>query len=121
MPAWCGRQVKPPGYGYLAHVYATIRRVEMKYHAPCMAARWTYSSKRSICGICRFTPSHSPKGFAYENHTLGWGVHALVAGRKLILGGVEVPFHRALLGHIDADAPVQAMETRAVVLLYKIS
>jgi 2-C-methyl-D-erythritol 2,4-cyclodiphosphate synthase len=33
----------------------------------------------------------------------GWDVHALVDGRKLILGGIEVPFHLGLLGHSDAD------------------
>jgi len=39
----------------------------------------------------------------------GWDVHALVAGRKLILGGVEVPFHLGLLGHSDADALLHAI------------
>ena len=33
----------------------------------------------------------------------GYDVHRLVPGRKLILGGVEVPFDRGLLGHSDAD------------------
>ena len=33
----------------------------------------------------------------------GWDIHALVAGRKLMLGGVEVPYHLGLLGHSDAD------------------
>ncbi|MGI9132323.1 MAG: 2-C-methyl-D-erythritol 4-phosphate cytidylyltransferase, partial [Rhodoferax sp.] len=33
----------------------------------------------------------------------GWDTHALVAGRKLVLGGVEVPFDKGLLGHSDAD------------------
>jgi len=39
----------------------------------------------------------------------GWDVHALVAGRKLMLGGVEVPFHLGLLGHSDADALLHAI------------
>ncbi|MBB1074584.1 2-C-methyl-D-erythritol 2,4-cyclodiphosphate synthase [Rhodoferax sp. 4810] len=39
----------------------------------------------------------------------GWDVHALVAGRNLILGGVEVPFHLGLLGHSDADALLHAI------------
>ena len=39
----------------------------------------------------------------------GWDIHALVAGRKLILGGVEVPFHLGLLGHSDADALLHAI------------
>lgn len=39
----------------------------------------------------------------------GWDVHALVAGRKLILGGIEVPFHLGLLGHSDADVLLHAI------------
>ena len=39
----------------------------------------------------------------------GWDVHALVSDRKLILGGVEIPFDRGLLGHSDADALLHAM------------
>ena len=39
----------------------------------------------------------------------GWDIHALVPGRKLVLGGVEVPFHLGLLGHSDADALLQAI------------
>ncbi|MEA3394613.1 MAG: 2-C-methyl-D-erythritol 2,4-cyclodiphosphate synthase [Pseudomonadota bacterium] len=39
----------------------------------------------------------------------GWDVHALVAGRKLIIGGVEIPFHLGLLGHSDADVLLHAM------------
>ena len=39
----------------------------------------------------------------------GWDVHALVAGRKLIIGGVEVPFHLGLLGHSDADVLLHAI------------
>ncbi len=33
----------------------------------------------------------------------GYDVHRLVEGRKLILGGVEIPFSKGLLGHSDAD------------------
>jgi 2-C-methyl-D-erythritol 2,4-cyclodiphosphate synthase len=39
----------------------------------------------------------------------GWDVHALVAGRKLIVGGVEIPFHLGLLGHSDADVLLHAI------------
>ncbi len=39
----------------------------------------------------------------------GWDIHALVAGRKLILGGVEVPFDLGLLGHSDADVLLHAV------------
>ena len=39
----------------------------------------------------------------------GWDVHALVTGRKLIIGGVEIPFDRGLQGHSDADVLLHAM------------
>jgi 2-C-methyl-D-erythritol 2,4-cyclodiphosphate synthase len=39
----------------------------------------------------------------------GYDVHALTPGRKLILGGVEIPFDRGLLGHSDADALLHAI------------
>jgi 2-C-methyl-D-erythritol 2,4-cyclodiphosphate synthase len=34
---------------------------------------------------------------------MGYDVHKLVEGRKLILGGVEIPYEKGLLGHSDAD------------------
>jgi 2-C-methyl-D-erythritol 2,4-cyclodiphosphate synthase len=39
----------------------------------------------------------------------GWDIHALVEGRKLILGGVEIPHGKGLLGHSDADALLHAI------------
>lgn len=39
----------------------------------------------------------------------GWDIHALVPGRKLIIGGVEIPFERGLLGHSDADVLLHAI------------
>ncbi len=39
----------------------------------------------------------------------GWDIHALVEGRKLILGGMEIPYHKGLLGHSDADALLHAI------------
>ncbi|MDT8423044.1 MAG: 2-C-methyl-D-erythritol 2,4-cyclodiphosphate synthase [Desulfuromonadales bacterium] len=39
----------------------------------------------------------------------GYDVHRLVAGRKLVLGGVEIPFERGLLGHSDADVALHAI------------
>ena len=39
----------------------------------------------------------------------GFDVHALVAGRKLIMGGVEIPYHLGLLGHSDADVLLHAI------------
>ena len=39
----------------------------------------------------------------------GYDVHKLVAGRKLILGGVEIPHETGLLGHSDADVVLHAL------------
>lgn len=39
----------------------------------------------------------------------GWDIHALVPGRKLILGGVHIPHETGLLGHSDADALLHAI------------
>ena len=39
----------------------------------------------------------------------GYDVHRLVEERKLILGGVEIPYEKGLLGHSDADVLVHAL------------
>ena len=39
----------------------------------------------------------------------GWDVHALVSGRRLVIGGVEIPFALGLLGHSDADVLLHAI------------
>lgn len=39
----------------------------------------------------------------------GYDVHKLVEGRKLILGGVEIPYEKGLLGHSDADVLLHAI------------
>ena len=39
----------------------------------------------------------------------GYDVHALVAGRKLVMGGVEIPHDKGLAGHSDADVLLHAI------------
>lgn len=39
----------------------------------------------------------------------GFDVHALVKGRKLVIGGVEIPYERGLAGHSDADVLLHAV------------
>ncbi len=39
----------------------------------------------------------------------GYDVHRLVSGRRLILGGVEIPYEKGLLGHSDADVLLHAI------------
>mgnify|MGYP001078767361 FL=1 len=39
----------------------------------------------------------------------GYDVHRLVQGRKLVIGGVEIPYEKGLLGHSDADVLVHAV------------
>ena len=40
---------------------------------------------------------------------IGYDIHRLVEGRRLILGGVEIPFIKGLLGHSDADVLIHAV------------
>jgi 2-C-methyl-D-erythritol 2,4-cyclodiphosphate synthase len=42
---------------------------------------------------------------------IGWGydIHPLKTGRKLVLGGIEIPFDRGLSGHSDADVLIHAI------------
>jgi 2-C-methyl-D-erythritol 2,4-cyclodiphosphate synthase len=40
---------------------------------------------------------------------LGYDVHRLVPGRRLVLGGVEIPFHLGLAGYSDADVALHAL------------
>ena len=40
---------------------------------------------------------------------IGYDVHRLVAGRKLVLGGTDIPYEKGLLGHSDADVLVHAV------------
>lgn len=39
----------------------------------------------------------------------GYDVHRLVEGRRLVIGGVEIPYEKGLLGHSDADVLVHAV------------
>ena len=43
----------------------------------------------------------------------GYDVHRLVENRKLILGGVEIPYEKGLLGHSDADVLLHAGKDRS--------
>jgi 2-C-methyl-D-erythritol 2,4-cyclodiphosphate synthase len=40
---------------------------------------------------------------------LGYDLHRLAAGRRLVIGGVEIPFDKGLVGHSDADVLVHAL------------
>jgi len=40
---------------------------------------------------------------------IGYDIHRLVEGRKLIIGGVQIPYIRGLLGHTDADVLLHAI------------
>ena len=54
-------------------------------------------------------PRPADKGVKQMRIGHGYDVHRLVEGRKLILGGVEIPFEKGLLGHSDADVLVHAV------------
>lgn len=45
----------------------------------------------------------------YMRVGMGYDVHKLVEGRDLILGGVNIPYEKGLLGHSDADVLLHAI------------
>ena len=47
---------------------------------------------------------------------MGYDVHKLTEGRKLILGGVDIPWEKGLLGHSDADVLIHAIIDRKSVV-----
>ena len=49
---------------------------------------------------------------------IGYDVHQLCEGRKLILGGIEIPFERGLLGHSDADVLIHASAISLDLILH---
>lgn len=55
----------------------------------------------------RWSPPKEEAAMLRTGH--GYDVHRLVEGRKLILGGVEIPWERGLLGHSDADVLTHAV------------
>ena len=52
-------------------------------------------------------PAGSARTFARIGE--GWDIHALAAGRKLVIGGIHIPFELGLLGHSDADVLLHAI------------
>ncbi|MCM8758061.1 MAG: 2-C-methyl-D-erythritol 2,4-cyclodiphosphate synthase [Candidatus Omnitrophica bacterium] len=50
---------------------------------------------------------------------LGYDIHPLIEGRKLILGGIEIPYSRGLLGHSDGDALIHAICDALLGALHK--
>lgn len=52
---------------------------------------------------------YSSKNISKFRIGIGNDIHKLVEGRKLILGGVEIPFEKGLLGHSDADSLCHAI------------
>ena len=49
----------------------------------------------------------------------GFDVHQLTEGRPLIIGGVEIPYEKGLLGHSDADVLLHVVADAALVRLEK--
>src|SRR5256885_14080944 len=75
-----------------------------------MARRWN-ATGASATSRRRRAIRFSEPGMFHMNFRIGegWDVHALVPGRKLILGGIEVPHELGLLGHSDADVLLHAI------------
>lgn len=71
---------------------------------------WTnrkFTYEKDFTGFSDMTTHASPN--AWPRIGQGFDVHALVEGRRLVLGGVEIPYEKGLLGHSDADALLHAI------------
>ena len=51
---------------------------------------------------------------------LGYDVHKLVEGRDLIIGGVQIPYEKGLLGHSDADVLLHAIMDALLGSIFRI-
>ncbi len=60
-------------------------------------------------GIWRLMDSIESKAQSAIRSGLGYDIHRLVEGRKLILGGIDIPHDRGLFGHSDGDSLIHAM------------
>src|SRR6185503_19077176 len=82
-----------------------------------MAARRNFTKGFCLCRASKSRPGPKFLGrriclliLAVMNHVgVGYDVHQLVEGRKLILGGVEIPHSKGLDGHSDADVLMHAL------------
>ena len=84
----CGRGGRPERRAFVS-LHARRSRPGLWLHCPALCT-WTLSMASFRIGE-------------------GWDTHQLVTGRKLILGGVEIPHSHGLLGHSDADALLHAI------------
>lgn len=56
----------------------------------------------------------APHGAVYSRTGTGFDVHAFADGRRLVIGGVEIPYERGLAGHSDADVLIHAVMDAAL-------
>lgn len=97
--------------------YPLCAMCDTRYTMVCEARNTDRESWSDLrCEI--FASDFEPRTTNYEHRTgggwvikvgIGYDVHALVEGRPLILGGVEIPYDRGLLGHSDADVLIHAI------------
>lgn len=80
--------------------------------APAMSSRVSDAPQQDACAAGRsqeVPAAQVPAALASLKTGLGFDVHAFAEGRKLILGGVDIPHDRGLLGHSDADVLAHAI------------
>jgi 2-C-methyl-D-erythritol 2,4-cyclodiphosphate synthase len=71
---------------------------------------WRRASSETIRPDCAWSRQRAPRILADMVHVgIGYDVHQLVVGRKLVLGGVEIPHDKGLDGHSDADVLMHAV------------
>ncbi len=78
---------------------------------PARNVKVTYPEDFALAEALLMTPQMTPSTTDMTRLRIGegWDVHALVPGRRLMLGGIHIPHHSGLLGHSDADALLHAI------------
>jgi 2-C-methyl-D-erythritol 2,4-cyclodiphosphate synthase len=64
---------------------------------------------RAPPGAAGLSAAATPPGYPGFRVGIGYDTHRLVEGRRLVLGGVEIPHERGLAGHSDADVVIHAV------------
>jgi 2-C-methyl-D-erythritol 4-phosphate cytidylyltransferase / 2-C-methyl-D-erythritol 2,4-cyclodiphosphate synthase len=83
--------------------------MERAGHAPVLVNGARINFKITVQEDLETMETLMSPGTAHMRIGQGWDIHALVPGRKLIIGGVEVPHTAGLLGHSDADVLLHAI------------
>ncbi len=95
-------------YEFTKYIFAQIQHVD---NGNLLISKFMFLRHRFLCYIPIAVIYFGISGIEERIMRIGMGydIHRLVAGRKLVLGGIVIPFEKGLWGHSDADVLVHAV------------